>query len=204
MNCSYLLLSWLYTIIMTLIIAAQNRNSIIVGSDSLSGRLDSERLNLNAQKLYDVSSSCSIMVAGSGFNSERVDQFLLNFIDFVNEQGITDIDEIANALNRSASQRIAGQVEPGNLIFILAGFSGTTPRLYKFHSNSSFQKTRYDTAYVAAGKDEFAGTVCSELGVNKNMTTNELKTAIELVLEKTHDEFPNEVGGDLTIKVLTS
>jgi 20S proteasome alpha/beta subunit len=186
---------------MTLIIGALNQDSIVVGADSLRGH--DGRIFFDAKKLYEVNGNCVILVAGYLFDAGRVDQFLIDFIDAIRQNRLTDVENIATQLSQTAVRTI-NLNGASNINFLMAGFSGAEPKLFCIQSSDNFEKSRHHADYLAAGKDEFANELCRQLGLSNNMATEELELSIHKLLLMTSGEFPDQVGGDMKVEVLTS
>ncbi len=187
---------------MTLVIAIHNNSEIVVGADSLRGDAGTGEIFYNARKLYKITDNLAVLVAGNRFNSGAVDQFLRDFTYEVNEVlNLVSFTDIAEELQRRARVLIGGGFT-GDLVFLIAGFNETTP-VVKYIQHPSFNFASVKRSYLAAGKDQFAYQLCESIGIDESTPTDELELAVNQVLLDASGEFPNEVGGDMTVEILT-
>lgn len=192
---------------MTLVQAGKNKDVIIVTADSLRGKRQVDgsptQIFLDAKKHYSISNSCSVLVAGSGFDMDRVSDFLERFIKGLPASGLDDVEIIAKELHRALLSEVAGEIgPPNNLIFILAGFKDMNPQLFRFDSDSSFMQVRFDTTYMSAGKEVFATSLAKAIKLTNDTSAQELESALRSIHSDTEKAFPNEVGGAMTVKTL--
>lgn len=186
---------------MTLVIAALNQTNVVVGVDSLRGSTEPlGQVSLDAKKLYKLTNNCFVLIAGSGFNSLRIRRYLASFRGNLTRQGIEGFDEIILRL-RDASRRLIGGGFGGDLVFLLAGFESGQPKAQMI-GYPEFNITDIGKSYLAAGAEQFAYEMCEDLGLSIGSTTEMIELSIYKILYMTSGQYPDKVGGSMTVEIL--
>jgi hypothetical protein len=187
----------------TLVIAALTKHKIVLGADALHGVRQpdgSKNLTTGAKKFYKASSDWAILVAGDGFNLDKVDESLGGFIrDTADEH---DLTVVMNALYRKS----AGDVLPGfdgNLQFLLAGFdSKGEPRLVTLESTHGFSPIPVVESFKAAGRPEITEKLFRERKISAGTSLDEIKQAMNDAYDATTAALPHDVGGGFELDEL--
>jgi 20S proteasome alpha/beta subunit len=195
---------------MTLVLAAYNKDSIVIGSDSLYGKKRDDGsgitdLRYDAQKIYECG-NWAILLAGAWFKLEQVDQFLVGFRRFIKSKKMYNVEDIAKELKIVSKEDILpniwGHNKPdADIQFLLAGYKAADPKIYMLRSANRFKIEPVSKSYQAAGQEEFGMDKLEDLKVNENMATDELIESVTKVLELGKKEL-SVVGGELKVKTL--
>lgn len=187
---------------MTLVLAIKNSNTVVVGVDTLRQKRcenGSYETLYDAKKLWEITNNCVILLAGRDFSFDRIDQFILDFTDSVNELSLTSASDIAKQFERKIQKTDA---KLSNLEFVIAGYDDTKPMVYSMDSAQGFMLMTCLNGYAFAGKKAEAQEIIAKLPTISKMNTKELKETVQTILCRVHFECPSEVGGDLRVKVL--
>jgi len=188
---------------MTLVLAVSNSRKIAVGTDSHRQKEHEDGSNetlYDAKKLWDITKDCVVMLAGRKFSFEKIDQFIFDFTETIRELKLISVDEIAKKFEEKI-QRVPDSTHT-DLEFVIAGYNDETPKLYYMDNKHGFQLTQCLDGYAVAGKQSEARKALSSLRNLEDMTLVELEKTAQKVLSKVHFQFPSEVGGNLSVKVL--
>jgi len=186
---------------MTLVLALNNSNTIVVGVDILRQQKhedDTYETLYDAKKLWDITKDCVILLAGRNFSFDKINQFIFDFTETIYDLKITNVDDIAKKFENKI-QRVPDATQT-DLEFIIAGYTDKKPYAYYMDNKHGFKLAPCLNGYCVAGKQYESRKVITTLSDIKTMNTKELKETAQTILCKVHFECPSEVGGDLRVK----
>jgi hypothetical protein len=204
---------------MTLILALEGRDGLVLGADS-RGTIGDPRgltaINDVQKKLFRLSDYCGITVSGSAELAARMIDLLQRRIG---EQGLVDadpiMDQVVNVAKQEYNNWFGGPrpwFSPGQpvhdqrpvTIFILAGYNRPTdqqpdfqPRIYLLNSQLDFAPQLCTTGIMLAGVPQYA-IYLSHRYYNREMTVANLTGLAAYLIAETATQDP-KVGGPIRL-----
>ena len=190
---------------MTLVIAAQGEDFIIIGADSRGTFSDiaQNRIELNTvNKIFQISDHVCILLYG---DSTIPDYLVHHFIDNRNVKNkyVEVIAEDFATFCRSEARKINDVSRSKHLSygFVITGLnkkgSKFIPNSYPIHSDTGFQMGSYPNGFAVEGKT-FLGLYKFAKHYEENMTVDELSKLVAQIIYDT-TKIDGDVGGKIRI-----
>lgn len=194
---------------MTLIVAAQGEDFVIVGADSRGTITDmaGNRMELNLQlKIEKITEKATILLAGSAYQADYlIEKF--KSTEKISDQDVSEIAESFAAFCRN-EERIYSDItrKHPDYKFIIAGLKKVSkgkyvPRCYKIHGENGYRVGVYKQGFGLEGKPLLGYYIFSK---KYEKSKNDLDNLIDLVVEVLYEtsNVDGDVGGELRLSII--
>lgn len=200
---------------MTLVIAAFNENTIVLGTATLARHTDddgiSNPINFYTNKMFPLGQDGAVLYSGTKVPVGVAEQLFADAHFTYEKYEVNSVrDRAHDLIERAETTLLKSKFDDFVFTFIVAGFENGKPALF-YSSSFDSENNPYSlytpvegSNFLAAGLRYFGESAMREAGSNVGMDNRELRKAVRSAIEKCKAEKPDEIGGKIIIHSLYS